>query len=91
VAEEPYTVSLAVKDASGAEVRVVGTRQVSVRPQQHTRASAALLCAVAATILFGGLFVCLGIAGRGRAPERAEDVAGPGSGESGGDRTGSAC
>jgi len=66
VAKKPYGVKLSVKDSNGASVPVVGGQSISVRPQQHTRASAALLCAVAATILFGGLFVCLGIAKRGK-------------------------
>ncbi len=81
VAKKPYGVKLLVKDSSGSAVPVVGARSISVREQQHTRASAALLCAVAATILFGGLFVCLSIARKGKVQEEAEDAGDAGEAE----------
>jgi neurotransmitter:Na+ symporter, NSS family len=62
LAEKPYSVGLKLQTSDGSTVTVAGKSSIAVRKQQDTRTSAALLCAVAVTILFGGLYVCIQIA-----------------------------
>ncbi len=71
--EKPCEVSLNVNAGDGKVVPVAGELRITARKSERAGASAAVLCALAVTILFGGLMVCIGIARRGRAaPEEGD-------------------